>query len=783
MNEQLAVNSKHTGDPSKDHRGYAEPMTAEQIDRLLGEQWLREMVADIRGGDEKKKDLLPFVCPHYRAFRNNHRAQKDILPEMFTYMTCVDVDDLEMVERAISRSLEMNSEEGGDWQDQVLRIEYSARRKVHIYIRIPVGKTIEEAQQAFCEEIDVPFDESCITPERFIYLTGKDEEVYRSPHWLEPLTEDELEERREAYLLRGLDVDGRKLKKDTKGADPIVSSEVAEATDRTRFIFRECMKEEGVTQGDLTEEGGRHTSVKVVLSHCNQLLTEDETLGVLKELMPEHWNDKNIRDLVRAYYTDYLNPHQRLSQVQKRIFRESKRYTVGSVLSSRVWPCEPLCNSEGYQSELSRVFASKTPPALPTVLPRLVKAVTCKTPDVYKATVAQAMFPPLAAYPRKLSFVYMDNQLRELRVNCLIVAGTGSGKDSCTKQPLKHIIADMKERDKVNRERLKKFNEEYNSKAGNKQKPQRPDDLVIQNIKSDITKAALVQRTDEANGAPLYVRLNELEQWDKIEGSTGRGNQFTTLKLCDDEENDFGADRASTQSVMGDGCLHLNWNANTTNSKVVRYFRYVMTDGPVSRLCLATVPEREIGSDIAVFGDYDEKYDEALKPFIDNLKNATGVINCLQAKKMIRRLKEECDEFSRLSQDDVFDNLTHRALVMAFRKACVIYVANGMKWENSIEAFCRWSLHYDLFLKMSIFGELIRNADADIPTSKPGPRNMMELLPDEFTLEDVKRVRQRQGMDVEKAKNMVNTWKKREYVVQMADGSYQKADKYKSKIV
>ena len=430
---------------------------------------------------------------------------------------------------------------------------------------------------------------------------------------------------------------------------------------------------------------------------------------------------------------------------------------------------------------MSRVFASKTPPALPTVLPRLVKAVTCKTPDVYKATVAQAMFPPLAAYPRKLSFVYMDNQLRELRVNCLIVAGTGSGKDSCTKQPLKHIIADMKERDKVNRERLKKFNEEYNSKAGNKQKPQRPDDLVIQNIKSDITKAALVQRTDEANGAPLYVRLNELEQWDKIEGSTGRGNQFTTLKLCDDEENDFGADRASTQSVMGDGCLHLNWNANTTNSKVVRYFRYVMTDGPVSRLCLATVPEREIGSDIAVFGDYDEKYDEALKPFIDNLKNATGVINCLQAKKMIRRLKEECDEFSRLSQDDVFDNLTHRALVMAFRKACVIYVANGMKWENSIEAFCRWSLHYDLFLKMSIFGELIRNADADIPTSKPGPRNMMELLPDEFTLEDVKRVRQRQGMDVEKAKNMISSWKKRHYLVQMADGSYQKADKYKIK--
>ena len=533
------------------------------------------------------------------------------------------------------------------------------------------------------------------------------------------------------------------------------------------------MKAENVTERDLTDEGGRHNSVKMVLTHCNQLLTEEETLGVLKELMPEHWNDENIRDLVKAYYTDYYNPNQRLSLFQKEVFKKSRRIVERT--SDKGSDEQAELSVDGAQDSLTRLFNSSTPPELPAQLPKLVKAVTQSTPKKYQATVAQAMFPPLGAYPKKLSFVYIDNQVRELRMNCLIVAETGAGKDSCTKQPLKHIIADMKARDKVNRERLKKFNEEYNSKAGNKQKPQRPEDLVIQNIKSDITKAALVQRTDEANGAPLYVRINELEQWDKIEGATGRGNQFTTLKLCDDEDNDFGSDRASTQSVMGDGCLHLNWNANTTIGKLMRYFRYVLTDGPVSRLTLATVPEEETGADISVFGEYGEQYDADLKPYIDNLKAATGIIDCVQAKKLARRLKDECAEFAQLSQDEVFDNLSHRALVMAFRKACLLYVANGMKWEKSIEAFCRWSLFYDLYLKMKLFGDLIRNANEDVPISKRGPRNLMDLLPETFTMEDAVNMRLKEGKNREGAKNMVSTWKKRKLVVQMADGSFKKA--------
>ena len=768
-------------------KGFAEPMTLEQVDSLLAEAWLAEMVAKIRDGDEALKDSLPYICPHYARFKDNHRAQKDIEPEAFTFMTCVDVDDKELVDKAIQRAMEVNQDEYSDWQDQVLRIEYSARRKAHIYIRIPKGMTIEEAQQAFCAEIEVPFDESCITPERFIYVTGRDEEVYRSEHWLEAIPEKELEERREAYLQRGLDVDGRSLTgqspsaaRSTDGTVPgaVQENRPLEANERTRFIFRECMKECGLEPEVLIKEGGRHDAVKSILSvGATQLLKQEELLGVLSEMMPNNWQDENIQTLVNDFYQKYHDPSQKMTQFQRRVFAESLRVggqspsaagsTDGTVPECTAEPT-PLCT-------LGALFAAPQPPEIPQQLPKLVKAVTSSTPQKYKATVAQAMFPPLATYPRQLSFTYIDNQVRELRLNCLIVAGTGSGKDSCTKQPLTHIIRDMKERDELNRERLKKFNEEYNSKAQSKEKPKRPKDLIIQVIKSDITKAALVQRMDEAQGAPLYVRLNELELWDKIEGASGRSNQFTTLKLSDDEDNDFGSDRASTQSVMGSGSLHLNWTANTTPPKMIRYFRNVVTDGPISRLSMATIPDEEIGADIPIFGNYDEAYDEQLRPYIENLKEATGVIDCPQAKRLARRLKQECADFARLSQDMVFDNLTHRALVIVFRKACLLYAANGMRWEKSIETFCRWSLFYDLYLKMKFWGDMIRNAENDVTTSKRGPQSLLDFLPEEFTIEDARKLRLKRGMDVEGTEQMIAQWKYRGYINNsITDNSFKK---------
>ena len=769
---------------------------------------------DARGGDEGAKaaqiqfnynDLLPDGSLR----GGNHPSS--------TFAHDIDCGDAREQMRLKDEILAKKDEIG------LLELSGSARYGLHAVCRRQQGRTIRECQYALSMATHTEYDTNAKDLTRVMYtgpatednLFYLDDAIFEEPMTVEESEQEyQLLKERERKKLEDIPNSAKKANKhyrpwedvsaaprDTQGTVPAViqdqqadssshqgQSPCVPANERTRYVFRECMKEEDVTEADLVNEGGRHNSVKVVLSHCNQLLSEAETLGVLKELMPEHWNDENIRQLVKAYYSDYYNQNQKLTVFQKRVFKESKRMGVegpGDTHGVRHFSDTASDITEMPDpsvSPLSRLFASKEPPAIPETLPRLVKAVTKNTPKHLKATVAQAMFPPLATYPKHLSFVYIDNQIRELRINCLIVAGTGTGKDMCTKQPLTHIIADMKKRDDLNRQRLKKYNEECNSKAANKQKPQRPDDLVIQIIKANITYAALVQRMDEAQGAPLYVRLNELEQWDKIEGCSGRGNQFTNLKLCDDEGNDFGADRASTQSVMGSGCLHLNWNANTTLSKVVRYFRFVLTDGPISRLCLATIPEEDYGADVPVFGDYDEAYDESLKPYIDNLKQATGKIDCPQAKALARKLKNECAEFARLSQDRVFDNLSHRALVGAFRKACLLYAANGMKWEKAIEAFCRWSLFYDLYLKMMLFGDLIRQADGDVQMSKRGPQSLLDFLPETFTIDDARRVRQERGLSNEgyHCIRMIRTWMNRGYLIQNTEYSFKKATQEKN---
>ena len=426
---------------------------------------------------------------------------------------------------------------------------------------------------------------------------------------------------------------------------------------------------------------------------------------------------------------------------------------------------------------LSTIYSSPTPPHLPNKLPKLVRAVTSETPEGYKATVAQAMFPALAIYSQELSFQYIDNQERQMRINCLTIGGTAEGKDTCLRQPLKHILRDVKERDEANRQKLAEYNAKCNRKSANSEKPERPTDLVIQVINSDITRAALYQRMEEAQKAPLYCKMNELEQWDKVEGASGRNNQFTMLKLADDEWNDVGADRAGTQSVTASGSLFLNWNANTTPSKALRYFQYVMTDGPISRLTLATVPHMEIGSEMPVFGNYDEKYDEKLRPFIENLKKATGSIVCKKALQMVKDLKQELDEFLILSQDYVLNNLSRRALVHAFRKACLLYAANGMKWEKSIYDFCRWSLHYDLYLKLKLFGDSIRNDDKKLHFSKRGPQNLLaELTTKEkkvFTYKELVALRQQKGLDEKGTNKLLSKWKQRGYIRQLTDDSYE----------
>ena len=794
MEGQLAVNTKHTGDPKKDHRGYAEPFTSEQVDALLSEDWLKQMVADIRSGQEEKKDELPYACPHYERFQNNHRAQADIIPEAFTFMTCVDVDDKKLVKKAIKRSLELNDEEG-DWQGMVLRIDFSARKKVHIWLRMPVGKTISETQKLFCDEIDVPYDESCCTPERFIYLTGIDEEVYRSEKWLKPLSDEEMEERREAFLNRGLDVDGRPLKKEagrTQGTGTSVTSqatsqmsqspcatEVIEANERTRYVFMECMKEEDVTEADLVNEGGRHNSVKVVLSHCNQLLSEGETLGVLKELMPNNWNDENIRTLVKAYYTDYYNPSQRLSVFQKRVFRESKRMGLDRAQGTGTTvPCiqstdgsQSPCAAPTMDAPLSEIYASAMPPKMPEQQPKLIKLLTSNTPEIYKATVAHAVFPSLGAHLHQVQFRYTDNVLHEATLMNVAMAVTGGGK-GCIDEPINHIMADIRERDAENERRLKEYNEANNRKGANKDKLERPDDLVIQEIQADVTHAGFVQRLDEAQKRFLYFKLNEIEMFDQLKSKPGQ--QFVIICQSFDPGNRYGQTRAGSQSVNATVSIRFNWNSSGTIVAVQQYFSKVLTKGPISRINFCTIPEREIGAEQPVYGIYNEKFDEQLQPYIKNLTNASGIIVCKQAKQLALKLIAECAEFSRLSQDRVFENLSFRANVIAYLKACVLYVANGCKWEKSIEDFIRWSLHYDLWCKMRFFADGIRRAEYAAKGNIRGPRNLLALLPDEFTYQDAVNLRLKEGKTAEGTSNMLAQWVFRQYILRITDYSFKK---------
>ncbi len=772
----------------KYHRGYAEPGTAEDILNMLRREDLPEMLRQIRDeGKEEVKDELPTICPHYSQFKNNHRAQADIIPEAFTYKTCNDIDEKELVEQAIKRALEVNEDEYSEFHGMVEYIDYSPRKKCHIWIRLPVGMTIEETQKAFCEEIGVPYDESCITPERYINMTG--DEVYRSERWLQPLSDEEIEERREAFLMRGLDVDGRPLKKpETAKAANVASNqqsaaEVVAPNERTLFIAKECLKEAGLTVYDLNEEGGRHNAVKSILSvGITQLMTKGEFLGVLQEMAPAYSQEKECQQLVTDFYTKYTDDSQKMTQFQRRVFAQSRKISSAKKSKSAKVPDEESSAVVyGDTASLDDIYSSLEPPRLSkSAIPRFVKTAIGPTPKEAKETAAQAMFPPLGMYC-DAKFVYTDNTIREPRMNCLIIAGTGGGKDSSTKHMLKHLEAPQKAEDGPNRLVLEKYKRECNRKNQNEDKPERPN-VAVRSVAADITKARLSELMADSQGRIVHTRMVELDQWFGVEGyKPGPNCPFTYMKMTDDEDNPFGQERVGSQSVTYQGPLSINWNASTTPSKAVYYFRNVMTDGPISRLSLSTVPDRGLGAPMPVHGKYDEKYDAALKLFIDNLRQTRGEINCLQARRIAKRLKDELDDFVVQSGDEVLNNLGRRALVAVFRKACVLYAANGQHWEKAIEGFCRWSLHYDLWLKLHYFGDLIRHADSQVKTSHRGPANLLLQIKTDaervFTYQDAVNMRLANSKEEDGTSGMLNQWVKRGHIERLEDGRFRILDK------
>ena len=798
VNRLIALNTKHFADKQKNNRGYAETQTGEQLDELLRQEWLRRDVADIRAGTEEKKDWLPFICPHYTAFKDNHRSQDSIIPEAFTFMTCVDIDNPKLVRGAFEKALEVNKDDMSEWHDMVLREAYSARGKGHIYIRIPKGMTIEEAQRSFCEEIgfnaDELLDSSCWTPERYIYVTGIDQEVFRSEHWLEPIEGEELEERREAYLQRGLDVDGRKLidhssltidhsaaqkEADANNGQCSMVNVQCPADERTLYIFDACMKEAELTADVLIVEGHRHEALKSILSvGATQLLKKEELMGVLQVRMAQNWQDKNIQQLVDDFYSKYYDPNQKMSQFQRKVLAKSLKFIDHSSLT--IDHSTTSVNAAADNGQCSMANVQSLPPEMPKKLPKVVQLLVSRTPDVYKPAVAHAIFPSLGAHLWKVRFPYIDNVMHEATFMNVLMAGTGAGKD-CISQPINHIMADIRKRDAENLKREADWKKEVNSKGSNKDKRQRPEGLVIQEVDPDMTNPAFVMRMAEADEHFLYTKMNEIDQFDALRGSARGSQQFQIMCLAFDPDNRYGQTRVGTQSVTEKVCIRFNWNAATTIQKGQKYFSRVLTDGPISRINFCTIPEREIGADMPVYGTYDSSFDEELRPFIDRLCRAAGVIDCPQAFRLAKKLKDECAEFARLSQSRVYENLSFRANVIAYLKACVLYICNDYKWSKEIEEFVRWSLLYDMHCKMTFFGEAIENANrsSDEQTGRRGPRNLLKLLPDEFTVHDADLIRQANGMDTRGTRNMLSQWVHRGYLLQMTDDSFCKSKKVK----
>ena len=784
----------------KGNKGKVFSYNIDTYDKVIGSEEIKKMIQQIRGelpidgvdlndaqavkkAQERLKSELPFFCPHYGMFKNNVRRQENALPESFLFQTIIDVDDKEYVEKAIEKARELNCS-SGIWNGSLLHLCYSARKKLHIGIRMPVGMTIEETQKAYCEALGVPYDESCITPERMIFLTDKDSEIYRSKMWCAVLPESEIQARRKAFLDRGLTVDGRGDAKvnslqfavNGNSNDNVQnnrlsgnhgSGELGEASEKNLIAFDLFVQSAGLEGMAIDTVGSRHSSLLAIMSAgASRVMSEEELMKVVRTKMPSYYQEPDCHQLIHDFYAKYADSCKPMSRdvIRVNALAEQKANEVKSE-ERRV----KNSNADGnytVQSSNLQVQSSDEdypePPAMPEKLPKLVELLISRTPEVYKPAVAHAIFPPLATHLWQTSFRYIDNVVHEATLSTCLLAGTGAGKSSVNK-PISYIMEDIRKRDAENLKREKEWKEEMTRKGANKDKRKRPDNLVIQEIDADMTNPAFVMRTAEAQGRFLYTSLNELDQFDALKGT---GNQhFRIMCLASDSDNQYGQTRVGISSVTERVTIRFNWNASTTIQKGQRYFSKVLTDGPISRINFCTIPEREIGDEMPVFGDYDDAYREGLKPYIENLNNARGLIDCPEAFQLALKLKDENAEFSRLSQDRVYENLSFRANVIAYLKACVLYVANGCKWEPEIDEFIRWSERYDLYCKMRFFGDAIKRANfSNEKSSKRGPANLLQQLPDVFNFQQAEYLRSQLGMDKKGTPSMLRNWVNRNYI-------------------
>ena len=741
-------------------------------DKTIAYPWMADLVAAIRGGNDGLKKQLPFRCAHYYQFLDNRRTQKNAVPESFLFQTTIDVDDKEYVDKAIEKARELNCSDT-IWKGALLHLEYSARKKLHIDIRMPVGMTIEETQRAYCEALGVPYDESCISPERMLFITDKESEIYRSPHWYEVLPQEELEKRRQAYLDRGLTIDGRvgAAGSTVQPAQPCDNNAAhaahlspagahqdagAVATGKNLAAFDLFRNAAGLKDVDINTPGSRHSSLLAIMSAgASRVMPEDELKAVVAQKMPAFSQERDCQQLIHDFYAKYGDSSKPMSQAVIRINAQAEKSSQKDAVSFKTVSSEDGTDSNAEDDK-------NVPPPMPEHLPKLVELLLSKTPDVYKPAVAHAIFPPLATHLCKTTFKYIDNVEHEATLMCCLLAGTGAGKN-CVQMPINMIMEDIRQRDRENLQREKEWKEEVTRKGANKDKRKRPENLIIQEIDADMTNPAFVMRTAEAQGHFLYTTLNEIDQFDALKG---QGNQqFKIMCLAFDPGNQYGQTRVGTSSITERITIRFNWNASTTVQLGQRYFSKVLTDGPISRINFCTIPEREIGAEMPVYGEYDDAFREALRPYIENLCKASGRIDCAEAFTLAEKLKEENADFSRMSQNRVFENLSFRGNVIAFLKACVLYVANGCQWEPEIEEFIRWSESYDLWCKMIFFGAGIAKAnEVGEKSSKRGPANLLQQLPDTFTYAQAEMVRQQNEFGKKGTAMMLRNWVNRHYI-------------------
>ena len=806
----------------------SQPLTV--YDTLIAQPWLKGVIEQIRGekpisgadaGDEKAvkkarealKKQLPIRAIHYYRFRNNHRSAEDADPESFLFQTTIDVDDMEYVEQALEKARELNCSDS-IWKGKLLHLEYSARKKLHIDIRMPMGMTIEETQKAYCEAAGIPYDKSCITPERIIFITDKGSEIYRSKDWYAVLPAEELKARREAFLKRGLTIDGRgkvnfpqisqmtqihseevlnagKSVKSVlsvgpedntsagKGNFPQISQMTQihsdSASEKNLIAFDLFQESAGLKGMNIDTVGSRHSSLLAIMSAgASRMMSEEELMKVVAEKMPSYYQEPDCHQLIHDFYAKYGDSSKPFSRDVIRVNALAEQ-AAKSLLAGDYKSPGRLAGNHTVQSSMFQVQSNgvqsnedddyPAPPPMPKKLPKLVELLISKTPEIYQPAVACAIFPPLATHLWQTRFRYIDNVEHEATLSSVLLAGTGAGK-SCVQKPIDFIMEDIRKRDQENLKREKEWKDEMMRKGANKDKRKRPENLIIQEIDADMTNPAFVMRTAEAKEHFLYTSLNEIDQFNALKGI---GNQqFRIMCLAFDPDNQYGQTRVGTQSVTERVTIRFNWNASTTIDKGQRYFSKVLTDGPLSRINFSTIPERDIGEDIPVYGTYDDGFRKALKPYIENLCMATGLVECEEAYRLAEVLKNENAEFSRTSQNRIFENFSFRANVIAYLKACVLYVANGYRWEPEIEDFIRWSERYDLYCKMRFFGDMIaKEASTAEKSSKRGPENILQLLPDVFTEPQLEAIRLEHGLKAQGCKNVIRQWIYRKYIVRM----------------